>query len=168
MSGKAIRETLTALGVIASMVFVGWEIRTSNVQARAAAYQEIGIATAEIWAGVGESPQPSVLFLESLDPDLVAAWEADDWAQNFAVMTGWARLAETALLQVEQGLLPPDAMERLGYSGGPDWLNRFPAFTCMWPSLRGRVGTALRERMEGARTEPTFDCEELNVPSYFR
>ena len=47
MSGKAIRETLAALGVIASMVFVGMEIRTSNVQARAAAYQAIGIATAE-------------------------------------------------------------------------------------------------------------------------
>ena len=32
MSGKALRETLTALGVIASMAFVGWEIRQSNVQ----------------------------------------------------------------------------------------------------------------------------------------
>ena len=47
MSGKAIRETLAALGVIASMVFVGLEIRQSNVQARAAAYQAIGIASAE-------------------------------------------------------------------------------------------------------------------------
>jgi len=30
MSGKAIRETL---GVIASMMFVGWEIKESNTQA---------------------------------------------------------------------------------------------------------------------------------------
>jgi len=168
MSGKDMRESVGLLLVVASMVFVGFEIRTTNIQGRAAAYQEIGIATAEIWASVGESPQLSVLFLESLDPDLVAAWAADDWAQHFASFTGWLRLAETALLQVEQGLLPPDAMERLGYSGGPDWLNRFPAFACMWPSMRGRVGTTLRERIEGARTEPTFDCEELDVPSYFR
>ena len=47
MSGKAGRETLGMLGVIASMIFVGFEIRQSNVQARAAAYQAIGVATAE-------------------------------------------------------------------------------------------------------------------------
>jgi hypothetical protein len=48
MSGKAVRETLAALGVIAWMVFVGLELRQSNVQARAASYQAIGIATAEL------------------------------------------------------------------------------------------------------------------------
>ncbi len=117
---------------------------------------------------MGESPQPSVLILESWDADLVAAWGASDWAQSFAVMTGWVRLAETALLQVEQGLLPADAMERLGYSGGPNWLDRFPAFACMWPSMRGRVGTTLRERIEGARTQPPFDCDKFDLPSYFR
>ena len=36
MSGKAIRETLAALGVIASMVFVGLEIRQNTALARAA------------------------------------------------------------------------------------------------------------------------------------
>ena len=47
MSSTAVRESLAALGVIASMVFVGLQIRQSNIQARAAAFQEIGIATAE-------------------------------------------------------------------------------------------------------------------------
>ncbi len=31
MSGKTVRDTVTAIGVIASMVFVGLEIRTSNL-----------------------------------------------------------------------------------------------------------------------------------------
>ena len=39
MSGKAIRETLAALGVISSMVFVGLEIRQNTSVARMAAAQ---------------------------------------------------------------------------------------------------------------------------------
>ena len=39
MSGKAIRETLAALGVIASMVFVGLEIRQNTAVARMVAAQ---------------------------------------------------------------------------------------------------------------------------------
>ena len=108
MSGKAIRETLTALGVIATMVFVGWEIRTSNMQARAAAYQAIGAATAEIWAGVGENPQLAVLYGEASDPELVSAWEESYWAQYYAAMVGWERLSETVLLQVEQSRRRPN------------------------------------------------------------
>jgi len=38
ITGTALRETLAARGVIASMAFVGMQIRDSNVQARAAAY----------------------------------------------------------------------------------------------------------------------------------
>ena len=41
MSGKAIRETLAALGVIASMVFVGWEIRQNTAATRSATIQAI-------------------------------------------------------------------------------------------------------------------------------
>ena len=47
MSEKTIGEIRAALGVIGSMVFVVIQIRASNVQARAAAYQAIGIATSE-------------------------------------------------------------------------------------------------------------------------
>jgi hypothetical protein len=40
MSGKAIRETVGFLGVIASLVFVGFEIRQNTLASRAAAIQE--------------------------------------------------------------------------------------------------------------------------------
>ena len=46
MSSKAIREALAALGVIASLLFVGFEIRQNTMVARASAYQAIGVATA--------------------------------------------------------------------------------------------------------------------------
>ncbi len=41
MSGKAVRETMGFLAVVAGLVFVGWEIRQNNTLARAAAYESI-------------------------------------------------------------------------------------------------------------------------------
>ncbi len=49
MSKRSIRdvgEAVALLGVIASLVFVGLEIRENRIAARAAAYRELGIAVA--------------------------------------------------------------------------------------------------------------------------
>ena len=48
MSGKAIRETLAALGVIASMVFVGIEIQQNSATQRAQTRQAIADAKVSI------------------------------------------------------------------------------------------------------------------------
>ncbi len=56
MSKKAIRETLAVLGVVASLIFVGYEIRQNTIAARAAAYQAIGIATAAAFRQLGARP----------------------------------------------------------------------------------------------------------------
>lgn len=89
MSSKAIRETLATLGVIASLIFVGIEIRNGTTQARAAAYQALGVATAEwfdSWAH---------------DPDLAAVWNAQpsaldsaDWRRWTLKVIALARLGE--------------------------------------------------------------------------
>jgi len=44
---RNIVELAGIFGILASLVFVGLELRASNVQARAAAFQAIGIATSE-------------------------------------------------------------------------------------------------------------------------
>ena len=43
---KNIFEAVGVVAIVASLIFLSLEIRQSNVQARAAAYQAIGIATA--------------------------------------------------------------------------------------------------------------------------
>ena len=49
MSGKAIRETLGFLGVMASLIFVGLEIRQNTLASRAAAIQEsISVARQQV------------------------------------------------------------------------------------------------------------------------
>ena len=158
MSGKAIRETLGFLAVVASMIFVGWEIRQNTVAARSAAYQAIGIATASAFDNMAHDRQ----FLISTRKE-AAAMDTTDWLQYGNKVTTFARLAETVLLQVEQGLLPPDAMERLGYVG---WETNFdrPKDACVWPLIRPAVSTAFRQFVEEGRDPDAIDCSGFAIP----
>ena len=156
MSGKTARDTVTAIGFIASMVFVGLEIRTSNLQARAAAYQTIGIATSEFHRDFDD--RLNRLWTEGGYPEATARWALQDWEANSRMWTADLRMVETILLQVEQGLLPDDAMERLGYNWGPA-LGRSD-FACLWPQLRLQVGSEVRRRIEGGTPrDDWFNCQ---------
>ena len=156
MSGKAIRESLGFLAVVASMVFVGMEIRASNVQARAAAYQAIGIATSEFHQAFDD--RLSRLYSESLYDQSVERWTLGDWDRFDRSITADFRMLETILLQVEQRLLPPDAMQRLGYNWGP--VLSTPAIACLWPSISQGVGESVRELIEaGTPVDDRFDCQ---------
>ncbi len=158
MSGKAIRETLGFLAIVASMVFVGLEIRQNTVAARSAAYQAIGIATASAFDNMAHDRQ----FLISTRKE-AAAMDATDWLQYGNKVTTFARLGETVLLQVEQGLLPPDAMERLGYVG---WESTFyvPKNACVWPLIRPWVSVAFRQFVEEGRDPDAIDCSGFAIP----
>src|SRR5439155_7506205 len=77
MSSRTARQTLAAAGVITSLVFVGMQIRESNIQARAAAYREIGISTAEFHRGF--NARMNRLATESAYPEAVKRWTLEDW-----------------------------------------------------------------------------------------
>ena len=109
---KYIFEAVGLVAIVASLVFLSLEIRQSNVQARAAAYETIGIATAAAFDSLAHDRQFLLLAQKPAD-----AMDKSDWGLYAAKMTVFARLGETVLLQIEQGLLPPDAMERVGYGG---------------------------------------------------
>lgn len=158
MSGEAIRQMVAAIGVIASMIFVGLEIRQSNVQARAAAYQAIGIATAETFDTWAHDRQ----FATMLDEG-PAAMDTTDWRQWALKLTAYARLAETILHQVDQGILPSDAMDTFGYAG---WKSIFrdPIYGCIWPLIRPGVSNSFREYVEEGRDATAIDCSGLAVP----
>ncbi len=159
MSGKAIRETLAALGVIASMVFVGLEIRASNTQARAAAYQAIGIATAAAFDTWAHDRQ----FLMSGRYKGAAAMDTTDWRQWGNKMNVFARLGETVLLQWELGLLPPDAIERLGYGSWRGTLED-PINACVWPLIRPGVSDSFRQFVEEGYDPNAIDCSGFAIP----
>jgi hypothetical protein len=155
LSGKAISETVATVAVIGSMIFVGTQIRDSNVQARAAAYQAIGIATSEYHLSLLDA-RMNRLETESAYPEAVQRWTLADWESFARMYTANLRMLETILLQVDQGLLPSDAMERLGYNWGPILSN--PAFACLWPDIQ--VGPSVRQFIESSTpTAERFVCQ---------
>ncbi len=168
MISEAKREALAAVGVIVSMVFVGLQIRQSNVQARAAAYQAIGIATAEYWQN--RSARVNRLHTEANYPEALARWTLSDWEMYSSDMNYGLHLLETVLLQVEQDLLDAEAMESLGYSLDDHRAMATPGFVCLWPIIRGGggggVGSTLRPLIDDAIQEYGIACQ-IDVQSLF-
>jgi len=144
MSGETIRQTFAVLGVIGSLAFVGFQVHESNRQARAAAYQAIGIATSEFHRSF--DARINRLLTESEYPTAVQRWSLADWEAVARLVTADLRMLETVLLQVDQGQLPADAISRLGYNWGPILSN--PAYACIWPELRDQVGASVRTYIE--------------------
>ena len=160
MSGKAIRETFTALIMIASLLFVGWEIRQNTVASRAQAYQALGIATATLFDTQAHDRQFT-------GPDKGAAsMDTTDWRKWALKMTAYARIGETILLQVEEGLLPPKSMTTLGYAG---WRTIFqsPENACIWPLIRPGVSEGFRQYVEEGQNPDAIDCSEFSIPQRF-
>jgi hypothetical protein len=155
---KNIFEAVALVTIVASLIFLGLEIRQSNVQARAAAYQAIGIATAAAYDSEAHDRQFTMLRQKAADD-----MDASDWAQLAAKMTVFARLGETVLLQVEQGLLPPDALDRLGFIG---WKRIFEdrKIACIWPLIRPEVSSSFREFVEGEQNVDEIDCSSFDIP----
>jgi hypothetical protein len=105
MLSSTTRENLAAVGVMVSLLFVGIQIRESNLQARAAAYQAIGIATSEFHRSF--DARMNRLVTESDYPEAVQRWTLADWETTQRLYVADLRMLETILLQVDQGLLPP-------------------------------------------------------------
>jgi hypothetical protein len=86
-----IRQSVAAAGVVASLAFVGLQIRQSNIQARAAAYQAIGIATSEFHRGF--DARMNRLTTESDYPEAVKRWTLEDWERMERMFTADLRHA---------------------------------------------------------------------------
>ena len=162
MSKETIGEIVAVLGVIASLLFVGYEIRNNTIAARASAYQAIGVATAAVFDNATHDREWLQVSLKSAED-----MNATDWMQHHSYLTTWARLGETVLLQIEQGLLPPDAMDRLGYSDWKSTLNHTEA-ACVWPAIRRSVSTTFREYVEGSQEPSNVDCNSFDIPQRWK
>ena len=163
MTRPSLKEAVAFIGVVASLAFVGMEIRQNNQLARAEAFQAVGIATAEAWVEFSQNPDHA-RALATRDPDAIAEWTPEDWSRRFMWWSTWLRLSETILIQVEQGVLPVDATENLGYRSFENWLGAYPGFACLWPALRRSVGPALRDRIE-LGTPHDVDCSQYPIPT---
>ena len=150
MSGKAIRETLTALGVIASMVFVGLEIQQNTRSMQVSAYQDLMQQISQLNTLVIENPEFAVLL------DYDAVFDRDPTTltdREFAEVNSYLwllfRHGDMAFYQHERGLLSAERLrsatnpmtDRLSYSFvRQEWDARKSAFS---PDYRNYVDSII-------------------------
>ncbi len=108
MSGKAIRETLAAVGVIASLVFVGVEIQQNTRSAEVDAYQNLIGQISELVTLTFENPEFGRLLREGA----VFTEETTDLEDTQVDAYLWLlfRHGDMAFYQYERGLLSAERL----------------------------------------------------------
>jgi hypothetical protein len=122
MSGKAIRETLGFLGVIASMVFVGMEIRQNTLALRREAALERAYAMSEPFLTDSELPEilAQIKAVDGMDAGALAFMERYDlsyeqttvWLRHLLLI--WSGMQADYLLEGESPLLGDQITALLG------------------------------------------------------
>jgi hypothetical protein len=143
---RQVGEAVGLLGVVASLVFVGLELRQSRIAARAAAYQELGIAVAGNWMDRANNRELNDLVLLAMTAD-AATWaklSASDAYLLRSYVVANVRLYETVYLQVQQHLLDADALENLG------WTHLLDSELLLrtWPQVRAAVTPGFASYLE--------------------
>jgi hypothetical protein len=113
VKGKTLGELIGFVGVVASLVFVGLEVRQNTLAARAGAYQDMGTAISDLWLLAAQDPSLATLLLRSFeDPD--AEFSPAERDQLTTQYIAALRQYEVVWRQVELGLLDEEV---LGYFG---------------------------------------------------
>jgi hypothetical protein len=137
MENKQVIEITGAIAVVLSLIFVGLELRQSTVASKAASYQALGMTSIETWRLRAENRDLNDIidkFSRASDIE-VSNMRASDISLARAFVISVLRANETAFLQVESGLLDPEAMVYLGMEGfmNSNLLQR------MWPQVKGSL-----------------------------
>jgi len=138
MSGRAVRETLAFVGVMASLIFVGLEIRQNTIVAKAAAYQAHGIRLGDSWAEVARNPEYAELNLkiiwDTLTQERLDEMSDVDAHRATVAWVAGLRQFEATWRQVELGLLDPSALSMFGWNSSLGM--GIENLKVLWPRVR--------------------------------
>lgn len=103
MNVQDILQILGGIGVIASIVYTGYQIRGNTGALRAAAYQNVSQSFTSLWSSLFADPQILDLILRSGD-DFQSLTRIEKAQVRFATMT-FMRTYENAYFQYKIGIL---------------------------------------------------------------
>jgi len=116
MSGKALRDTVGFLGVVASLVFVGLEIRQNTAVARGQTRQELALEFQD-WLELRAT-------VEGVDDLFNRAWVEEgeltpgEFRRAVLLMRIFLTRLENVYLQVGEGLVDDSALRSYGWAAG--------------------------------------------------
>lgn len=134
-------ELVGVVGVIASLVFVGVEIRQNTQAVRGATYQSLTESSMELLFRVADDPEVGAQ---------IDAWgagaELDPVTRSKveALVTAYLRHLENAYYQMEEGTLRPEFLEN--WSGNPTF--GLPHFGVFWERRKRAFGSEFQSYFE--------------------
>ncbi len=131
MSGKAVRETMGFLAVVAGLVFVGVELRQNTAAQRSETRQAMADAAQEFSLRVAESPTLSRVWTDFLSGAGDVPLSRVDSIQARGVTFALLRQVENVYLQYVDGPFDESILATYGFTGGV-W--RLPGFIEYWNS----------------------------------
>jgi predicted secreted acid phosphatase len=143
MSGKEVRESVGLLLVVASLVFVGMQIRQSTMVARAQSRQFLTENHREWAYTLATNPELSDLFNEAWNPN---DGRTTEQRQASYLMFALMRHLENVFLQVSEGVIDESAFQSYAWTD----LTYFDSekFDAWWASNSGRFDESFREAFE--------------------
>lgn len=146
MPGKEVRDTLGLLAVVASLVFVGVEIRQNTAVARTQARNDLATLNQEwlmqLAADLDLSEDFDAHFSYEEPRDLSATEEI----RANRVMVVLLRRLENAYLLFEEGLIPESALTSYGMQG--PWFSSTQFRSVFWPSFKSAADPSFVEFAE--------------------
>jgi len=129
MNRDTVRETITGLGVVLSLIFVAFEIRANTEAVRGATIQGIADQYLAITLSSMETPEVRSGWAKA------AAGQVDDLTLDEEIALNWyyngiLRIAENRFQQVELSLVDFDVIS----GGAPEF--RSPFFRMYWEARR--------------------------------
>lgn len=143
-----VGRILAALGVIASLVFVGLELRQNTAALRAQTRQGLADRNADVIYALAENPELARAWtvMWQRDPLESRAMTMTDTAQARWGMWGMLRFVEHAFLQVEEGILPASALDGYGFRANNNFMT--PQFAEFWFGIRERFDARFVNALE--------------------
>ena len=134
MSGKDLRDTLATFGVIASLVFVGVEIRQNTQTARLAARQALMDHQLMLNQSVLEDESLHAEMRQWLETDPTTAPDLCPGSRICTLVRLQLRFHEDVFLQTQEGLIDEASFRSYGYRGQS--LYASPHLRTVWMDLR--------------------------------
>ena len=147
MSGKSVRDTMTAVGVILSLLFVGMELRQNTLAVRATSLNDLATGSRDWTLAMASNPELSGVMVHWL--------RGGDLDPTESIMAHTAVIAllrnvENVFLQVEAGAVDESALLSYGFSGtGGPFLS--PLFPDYWASIRSNFAPRFLLAFEAER-----------------
>ncbi len=138
----ALGELLGAVAVVASLIYVGRQIKQNTTVAKAEAYRDISLRYSQVaveWVDPAFLPVYRRIFDGASGDDL----SPEERLQAVGYIESMLRLYETVYRQIEAGVLDEGAFQNLG-----EILFTFPFFAHAWAVMRGEFDTAFVEFLE--------------------